>query len=335
MNNADSISGRISCIIPAYNVEDFLDTCLRKVLKQTYADFEVLVIDDGSTDQTGRIADSWAKQDGRIKVWHTTNRGVSAARNFGLQQASGEYVMFLDADDEFEDDAFELCMSAADKSSSDVVVFNYSERDAVSRETLALDYPSFPTGTCVKGDTALEWMLRWRYGWAVWAMAVKRSLIRGRKIAFPLGVAIAEDLSFTIDVLLNADMVTFVPRPLYHYLHRAESAMTSRYSTTQKATQAVEDAIKVETGAKAKIMGVYPQLGRAYFAHLVHFAYSNMMLPLLGSSCPGNIKKKLARETNGALLHRIPLRSLQIKDVVKVVVMKSGLIGLLIHIRHH
>ena len=89
----------ISVIVPVYNTEKYLDRCIQSILAQTYTDFELLLIDDGSTDLSGEICDKYAEQDSRVKVFHKENGGVSSARNLGLDKANGDWVTFVDADD--------------------------------------------------------------------------------------------------------------------------------------------------------------------------------------------------------------------------------------------
>lgn len=95
---------QISVIVPVYNVEKYLSRCIESILSQTFTDFELLLIDDGSTDRSGEICDEYAKKDTRIRVFHTKNRGVSAARNLGLDNAKGEWISFVDSDDWVEND---------------------------------------------------------------------------------------------------------------------------------------------------------------------------------------------------------------------------------------
>ena len=92
----------VSVIVPVYNAEKYIEACVMSILSQTYSDIEVLLINDGSTDQSGHIIDDIAKRDSRISVFHTGNRGVAAARNFGIAQSKGEYIAFLDCDDWWE-----------------------------------------------------------------------------------------------------------------------------------------------------------------------------------------------------------------------------------------
>ena len=115
----------ISVIIPVYNVEPYFRQCLNSVVGQTYEKLEILIIDDGSTDECGKICDEYAERDGRIKVFHTENRGLSAARNLGIDEAGGEYINFIDSDDWFELNAIETAVNAAIDSKADIVCFRY------------------------------------------------------------------------------------------------------------------------------------------------------------------------------------------------------------------
>lgn len=99
----------ISVIMPVYNVEKYVGSAIESVLRQAVSDFEILLIDDGSTDGSGAICDAYAQRDSRIRVWHKSNGGVSSARNMGLDNARGEWIAFLDADDWFTEDTFERC----------------------------------------------------------------------------------------------------------------------------------------------------------------------------------------------------------------------------------
>ena len=115
----------ISVIIPVYNVEKYLEKCLNSVINQTYKNLEIIVIDDGSTDNSGKICDEYAKKDSRIIVIHTENGGVSSARNKGLEVAKGEYIGFVDSDDYIEDNMYEILYRNLVKFDVDISMCNY------------------------------------------------------------------------------------------------------------------------------------------------------------------------------------------------------------------
>ena len=114
----------VSVIMPVYNTEEYLDDTVRSVIHQTYTDWELLAIDDGSTDASGRILDDWACKDSRIRVFHTANAGVSAARNFGLKHMTGDFIQFLDSDDYLASTAIEDALQTMEKENADIVIFD-------------------------------------------------------------------------------------------------------------------------------------------------------------------------------------------------------------------
>jgi len=112
----------ISVIVPVYKVEQYLRQCIESILNQTYQDLEILLIDDGSPDRCGIICEEYAKKDPRIKVFHTENHGLSAARNVGLQIAKGEYIGFVDSDDWIEPDMYEILLRRLEETDTDISV---------------------------------------------------------------------------------------------------------------------------------------------------------------------------------------------------------------------
>ena len=105
----------ISVIVPVYNVEDYLDRCIESIINQTYKNLEIILVDDGSTDSSGKKCDEYALRDGRIKVFHKENGGVSSARNMGLDIATGDYIGFVDSDDLLEHNMYEMLLNNAEK----------------------------------------------------------------------------------------------------------------------------------------------------------------------------------------------------------------------------
>ena len=120
---------KVSIIVPIYNVERYLEACIESILSQTYENFELILVDDGSPDQCGIMCDKYAVQDSRIKVIHKENQGLGMARNTGLDYATGEFVCFVDSDDWIEPNAVECWIEAQKKYNADIVMCNYQKRN--------------------------------------------------------------------------------------------------------------------------------------------------------------------------------------------------------------
>lgn len=116
----------ISIIIPVYNVEKYLDRCLKSVIGQSYSNLEIILIDDGSTDHCPKMCDDWSQKDNRIKVFHKKNAGLGMARNTGLDNASGDYVFFIDSDDYIELDTVKKCVSTAADTKAEIVIYGFN-----------------------------------------------------------------------------------------------------------------------------------------------------------------------------------------------------------------
>ena len=125
----------LSVIVPVYNVQKYLDQCVESVLKQTYTDFEVILVDDGSTDNSGKMCDDWAQKDDRIKVVHQKNQGLSGARNTGIDTSEGEYLVFVDSDDLIAENMFSTLMPMMTDENLDAVwcTFNRFYNDDVNQ----------------------------------------------------------------------------------------------------------------------------------------------------------------------------------------------------------
>ena len=197
----------ISVIIPIYNNETTLRRCVDSVIAQTERDLEIILVDDGSTDDSGMIADSY-RSDPRIRAFHKENGGLSSTRNYGLGRANGEYIAFADADDWIEPNTYETALRAG----GDVCVFGYA-REYVGKTELRkpIDVPeTIDSGEAIKrliADISVEH--------CVWSKLYRRELFDG--IRFPEGV-IYEDIRTTYKILSKAARITVIPDVLYHYV---------------------------------------------------------------------------------------------------------------------
>ena len=143
---------KISVIIPVYNGEKYIKRCIDSIKKQTFNDWEIILVDDGSKDKTGVICDSYALEDKRIKVFHKSNGGVSVARNFGIDKAIGDYITFVDCDDWIEKDFFEKVVNFLTKDSVDILItgFIFDKNGNYFRANLLKGRDAKPEGTKVR-----------------------------------------------------------------------------------------------------------------------------------------------------------------------------------------
>lgn len=209
---------KVSIIIPVYNVASYLDACLLSSIEQTFREIEIIVVNDGSTDESPRIIQTYAKKDDRIKVISKENQGLIYARKSGLELASGEYVFHLDGDDYLEPNTIELLYNEAIKHDSDYVVVNYYN---------VIDNVRYEVGrnNRMKGLSGEDFFLcMLRGGFEVWGRLIKRSLYDN--IVYK-PVVIGEDLFTTMQLMLKIKRPMVIDACLYNYVKR-NSSLTNR-----------------------------------------------------------------------------------------------------------
>jgi glycosyltransferase involved in cell wall biosynthesis len=232
---------QISIIVPVYKVEKYLRKCIDSILKQTYADWELLLIDDGSPDRSGEISDEYAVKDSRIRVFHKPNGGVSSARNLGLDEAQGEYVMFVDSDDWLTPDTLEKCAKYMDKydvirfgirfvdseDGSQYRIYNVDEDENLQDYTLKVVGRNAMLGVCVG--------------------AYKREILETAKIRFSKELISGEDWLVQFQILLKSTNVAFFNSPCYCYNKYNETSCTHgfRYITHLSNVQALSQIINL------------------------------------------------------------------------------------------
>ena len=203
----------ISIIIPVYNVATYLERCLTSITNQTYRNLEIILINDGSTDQSGQLCDSWASKDARIKVLHTTNQGVAAARNYGLHVASGEFIGFADPDDWVEPDMLEKLASALEQCNADIAICGFEEKWP--------DYSVFKVSNkfrCFTKEEALCELIRDRYVQSyLWNKMFRRKCIPDAP--FP-ALKRLSDLGGLHNFFRKAKTIVVINQLLYHYVRR-------------------------------------------------------------------------------------------------------------------
>lgn len=206
----------ISVIIPVYNVEPYLQKCLDSVIGQTYRDLEILIVDDGSTDGSGKICDEY-KKDKRVEVFHTENRGLSAARNYAVDRSHGDYIAFIDSDDWFEETALQTFLLTAQETGADIVACQFYQ-EYVGK---TVEPEGTRTEFVVEGDEVLKSMvIDHKLTEDVWNKFYKAELFNS--IRYPEGM-IFEDKATTYKLLQKAQKLAYTPVPLIHYRNREGS----------------------------------------------------------------------------------------------------------------
>ena len=206
----------ISIIVPVYKVAPYLRQCVESIINQTYRDLEIFLIDDGSPDECGEICEEYQNRDNRIRVFHTENRGLSAARNIGLKAATGEYIGFIDSDDWIEPNMYEVLIRRLEETEADIRVCGY---DSASQEVVFED-------AVYSGADALRALLDEKFNNNVWNKLYRRELFDG--VLFPEGKNY-EDVAVMHRIVDRASAVAVESSVLYHYRIRSES-ITKTYT---------------------------------------------------------------------------------------------------------
>lgn len=222
---------KVSVIIPAYNVDRFIGRAIESVQNQTLRDFELLVVDDGSTDRTGQVADRMAERDIRIDVIHTQNQGAPAARNTALDRARGEYVHFVDGDDWVEPTMLADLVAIADEGSLDLVIAGfYIETYFGDDGQHTSELKSQPTQRFASREEfrASAWRLfDQNLLYTPWNKLIRRSYIEERNIRFK--PTFWDDFPFVLDVIRDIERVAVTERAYYHFIRFRTESETSRW----------------------------------------------------------------------------------------------------------
>ncbi|QAA21577.1 glycosyltransferase family 2 protein [Sporolactobacillus terrae] len=207
-----------SVIAPVYNVKKYLSQCVDSVLSQDFKDYELILVDDGSTDGSGGICDEYTKADERVRVIHKKNGGLSDARNAGMDNASGSFLFFLDSDDWLlENNAFSTIEDIIKNKNADVVFYSYKKFFESSGQYSESMYAQVPEDADIR-----ECIRTNAYKALAWNKVVNRSLIMEHNMRFPVG-RLGEDLVWCADLLAYADKIVLCNRDLIAYRQRAGS----------------------------------------------------------------------------------------------------------------
>jgi glycosyltransferase involved in cell wall biosynthesis len=215
---------RISVIVPVYKVENYLDRCVQSILDQTWTDLEILLVDDGSPDNSGAMCDQWALRDSRIRVIHKPNGGLSSARNAGLEEAKGAYIMFIDSDDVIHPDMCRILLELAENHQAQIV-------SCEPAHTFDDEEPPFTTDSTPTVLTSREAISRMWYQTGFFPSACTKLFTRKvfQTQRFTEGI-LFEDVDIMHRLLWEAKTAVTIPAALYGYMHRGESITTNTFS---------------------------------------------------------------------------------------------------------
>ena len=206
---------KISVIVPVYNAENYLNRCIESVLTQTYTDWQMVLVDDGSKDESLKVCQEYADLDNRIRVIHQENAGPGIARNTGIAAANGDYIVFIDSDDYIEKDYFQL-LSEHDE---DVVFINVRDVDEDGR-VLKEDFMAKNKNLSI--ETILRRQMTGKIDWGGVRKALKINILRDNNVKYTKH-KIGEEALYSFQVLWYAKSVAFIDKPLYNYVQRGDS----------------------------------------------------------------------------------------------------------------
>ena len=210
---------KFSIIIPIYNVEKYLPKCLDSLVNQTYTNIEIICVNDGSPDNSLKILEQYAQNDNRIKIINQENQGVSIARNVGINNATGNYILFVDADDWIETNTCDILNKNIEKNNLDLIIFNaYIAKNNQCN-----------LGFCCNQESIM-------YS-SMWSICYKREFLNKNNIRFPQNIKIAEDHIFKIQAIVKADKISIIDDFLYYYL-------ADRENSSSKIKTLIQDDIK-------------------------------------------------------------------------------------------
>jgi len=238
-----SYKPKISFVIPVYNVEAYLPQCIESCLNQTLKDIEIILVDDGSPDNSGRICDEYSIIDNRIIVIHQSNQGLSSARNVGTKKAKAKYIMYLDSDDWIDRDTCEEVFGAVVEDQADIIMWGYRKE----YPNKSVDIRLFENNRVFEGDSK-KWLHRRLIGMlghelrnpvktdaynSAWGKLYRKSIIEDYNIAFIDTKEVgSEDVLFNIEILWYAQKVIYINRLFNHYRQDNPNALTKNHKSS-------------------------------------------------------------------------------------------------------
>lgn len=292
-------------IVPVYNTEKYLMGCLDSIINQTYTNFEVILVDDGSTDFSGKICDAYAQKYDFIRAIHQENAGVSAARNVGLDNACGDWIVFVDSDDVIEPDMLAVVRKAIFRTRADLFHFNTR---IIDEKRNVLDERIFTAENdclnCENEEIKFKYffyqLMQYKGGWEVWTRVFKKSLIDKNHLRFyPMESVFAEDFLFTFQYTLYARRMYVICNILYNYVHRNGSLTNDTVSDEKNFIYQLYNfaVIGYKTVKKSRLLYFKENYYKLYFL-LLDYHFNHVL-----SGVPEEVIFNVLRGMNKKYLH--------------------------------
>ncbi|MCM3568229.1 glycosyltransferase [Neobacillus mesonae] len=222
---------KLSIVVPIYNVEQYLPNCIESILSQTYKDFEVILVNDGSPDNCGEICENYAKKDNRIKVIHKVNEGVSSARNCGINLSKGEYIGFIDPDDTVEPEMYDVLLQTAKKNNADIVVCPIKTKNFINN-TVSISPVWKDVGCVLDQEIIRDYIIPSVLVERTYSLiscvnkVYKKSLFIDNQIRFENRKSHSEDAILNWTLLNKINKLIFIDKPLYNYQINKRDSLT-------------------------------------------------------------------------------------------------------------
>ena len=258
----------ISIIVPVYNVEQYLEKCVDSIINQTYKNLEIILVDDGATDSSSKLCDKLAKIDNRIKVYHKENGGLSDARNYGVERATGDYIGFVDSDDYIDAEMYEKLYEAIKKENVDVAECNLK---IIYPNRVELFTEQNYYNVCTKQEYLEEYLKIEKIFGSACVRLIKSNI--AKKLKFPVG-KLYEDTYYAYDLINVADSYVIMEAPYYNYLMRENSITNARFNPR------IFDLIEIVEEFHNIVYENYPELEEAadYRKMYAYFSVLNSIL---------------------------------------------------------